>query len=101
MQVRRNSKGPEAAHPERHPERADEVRGRGLGLWAFGTSVRVRQRQPGPVEGARVATTIEPPGAWRAGLLPVRLPASAMLHACRRSLRNGMGQDGTTRDAAG
>jgi hypothetical protein len=37
MQVRRNSEGPEAAHPERHPERADEVRGRGLGLWAFGT----------------------------------------------------------------
>jgi len=25
---------------------------------------------------------------------------SAMLHVCRRSLRNGMGQDGTTRDAA-
>ena len=26
---------------------------------------------------------------------------SAMLHVCRRSLRNGMGQDGTIRDAAG
>jgi hypothetical protein len=27
--------------------------------------------------------------------------ACAMLHVCRRSLRNGMEQDGTRRDAAG
>ena len=28
-------------------------------------------------------------------------PGFAMLHVCRRSLRNVLGQDGTTRDAAG
>jgi hypothetical protein len=32
---------------------------------------------------------------------PQRSRLSAMLRVCRRSLRNGMGPDGTTRDAAG
>ncbi|RKG85368.1 hypothetical protein D7V97_43560, partial [Corallococcus sp. CA053C] len=47
--------------------------------------------------------------AWTGGLLreprrdglPVRGAACAMLHVCRRSLRNALEQDGTKRDAAG
>jgi hypothetical protein len=38
--------------------------------------------------------------AWQAGS-PCTGSSSAMLHVCRRCLRNVLGQDGTTRDAAG
>jgi hypothetical protein len=46
--------------------------------------------------------------AWTGGAIPeapgdtrYTVGSSAMLHVCRRSLRNVLGQDGTTRDAAG
>jgi Transposase zinc-binding domain len=48
-------------------------------------------------EEARLATYLQHPRIARI----CGPTGAAMLHVCRRSLRNGMGQNGTTRDAAG